>query len=157
MAHPDFEEFIDALERKNVRYLIIGAHALAYHASPRATKDLDLLVEATESNARRFLAALKLFFNGTPPPYSVADVLDPDLILQLGVAPVRIDIFSHVPGIRSFAAAWRRRVDAKFGPKRTHFVSREDLISAKTAAGRLQDQADLAVLRRTARKKQRRK
>lgn len=148
MAYPDFEEFIAALNARGVRYLIIGAHAVAFHARPRATKDLDFLVDPTPTNAKRLRAALRDFFGGTPPGYADSDVLDPDAIIQLGVAPVRIDILSRMAGVESFSKAWRRRVEGQFGSVETHYLSLDDLVAAKTASGREQDLADLVSLRR---------
>lgn len=153
MAHPDFEEFIAAFNARGVRYLVVGAHAVAFHARPRATKDLDLFVEPTAANARRALAALADFFGGTPPGYGIADLMNPDVIIQLGVAPVRIDLLPHVDGIEDFRTAWRRRVDAGFGSVETHYVSLEDLVLAKEAADREQDRADLVGLRRAVRRR----
>lgn len=148
MAYPDFEEFIDVLNARRVRYLIIGAHAVAFHARPRATKDLDIFVDPTPANARRLRAALHDFFGGTPPGYADADLLDPNAIIQLGVAPVRIDILCQVDGVKSFSGAWRRRVEGRFGPVPTHYLALDDLVAAKAAAGREQDVADLVSLRR---------
>jgi hypothetical protein len=95
MASRDYEEFIVALNHHGVRYLIVGAHAVAFHARPRATKDLDLLLEPTRANARRTLAALRDFFGGVDLGYTVADLMDPRWIIQLGVAPIRIDLHSN--------------------------------------------------------------
>jgi hypothetical protein len=148
MAYPDFEEFIGALNARGVRYLIVGAHAVAFHARPRATKDLDILVDPTAANARRLRAALHDFFGGSPPGYADSDLLDPDAILQLGVAPVRIDILSKMDGVKRFADAWRRRVEGQFGDVPAHYLSLDDLVAAKTAADREQDRADLVSLRR---------
>ncbi len=148
MAHPDFEEFIAAFNARRVRYLVIGAHALALHARPRATKDLDLFIDPSPANAKRVLRALGDFLGGHPPGYSVADLTDPDIVLQLGVAPVRIDLLSRVLGVRSFRAAWKTRVDARFGKVPAHFIGREQLISAKSASDRPQDRVDVASLRR---------
>ena len=64
MASQDYEEFIAALNDHGVRYLIVGAHAVAFHARPRATKDLDILLEPTRANAQKALAALRDFFGG---------------------------------------------------------------------------------------------
>ncbi len=64
MVSRDYEEFIAALESHGVRYMIIGAQAVAYHARPRATKDLDVLLDPTPDNAERVLAALREFFGG---------------------------------------------------------------------------------------------
>ena len=148
MPSQDYEEFIAALNAHGVRYLVIGAHAVAFHARPRATKDLDVLLEPTAENARRALAALQDFFGGADLGYTVEDLLDPQWIVQLGVAPVRIDLLSEIPGFSSFEAAWRNRVDAQFGAVSVHYLGLDDLLRAKEAAGRPQDRADVRVLQR---------
>lgn len=145
----DFEELLESLNAKKVRYLIGGAHALAFHARPRATKDLDLFVAPTRTNAERFIKALSEFFGGPAPSYvSIKTLLDPNLIIQLGVAPVRVDVLSHF-GTLDFAEAWRTRVDAKFGSVDAHYLGREQLIAEKTFFDRPQDRADVAALRAT--------
>ena len=88
-----------------MRYLIVGAHAVAFHARPRATKDLDILLEPTPENARKTLAALREFFGGTELGYTVEDLTDPRWIIQLGVAPMRIDLLTELPGYPGFSAA----------------------------------------------------
>lgn len=148
MPYRDFEEFIASLNAHGVRYLVIGAHAVAHHGRPRATKDLDVLVDPTRANARRVLAAVRDFFGGAELGYSIEDVADDTTIIQLGVAPVRIDLLSRIPGCASFRAAWKSRVDAKFGSESAHFLGYEDLIRSKTATGRPQDLADVDSLRR---------
>src|SRR5712692_8242046 len=110
MASRDYEEFIDVLNAHGVRYLIVGAHAVAFHARPRATKDLDILVDPTPSNARKMLDALRDFFGGVDLGYTVEDVTDPQWIIQLGVAPVRIDVLSHLPECPDCQRLWDRRV-----------------------------------------------
>ena len=147
MPYRDYEEFIAALNEQSVKYLIVGAHAVAYHARPRATKDLDILFDATPDNARRTLAALKSFL-GVETEYSIADLLDPRTIIQLGVAPVRIDLLSAMKGCPDFDAAWKKRIDAHFGTVATYYLGFEDLIAAKQAANRLQDRADVRSLLR---------
>lgn len=68
---------------------------MALHARPRATKDLELFIELTKVNAARLIAALRAFFGTEPPSYISEDaLLAPDVIIQLGVAPVRVDILS---------------------------------------------------------------
>lgn len=142
----DFEELLESLNGKKVRYLIGGAHALALHARPRATKDLDLFVAPTVANAKRFILALGDFFGGTAPTYVTVDaLLDPKLIIQLGVAPVRVDVLSHFATL-TFAEAWRTRVDAKFGTVDAHYLGREQLVSEKRYFDRPQDRADIAIL-----------
>jgi predicted nucleotidyltransferase len=148
MPSQDYEEFIAALNEHSVRYLVIGAHAVAFHARPRATKDLDILLDPRPANARRVLAALRDFFGGADLGYTVGDLTDPGWIIQLGVAPVRIDLASQVPGIPIFRAAWGNRVEAQFGYVKAYYLGLDDLIRAKEATGRVQDRADVRTLRR---------
>jgi hypothetical protein len=148
VASRDYEEFIAALNAHGVRYLIVGAHAVALHARPRATLDLDVLIERTPANARKLLKALLLFFDGASLGYKIEDLIDPRWVLQLGVAPMRIDVLPSIPGIEQFSVAWKNRVRGKFGSVPASFIGRADLIVAKRAAGRLQDRADLRSLLR---------
>jgi hypothetical protein len=142
----DFEELLESLNASRVRYLIGGAHALALHARPRATKDLDLFVAPTRANAERFIRGLGDFFGGSPPAYvTVKALLDPSLIIQLGVAPVRVDVLSHFATV-SFVEAWRDRVDARFGDVEAHYLSRRHLLAEKLHFDRPQDRADVAAL-----------
>ena len=147
MRSRDYEEFIESLNQSGARYLIAGAHAVAFHARPRATKDLDIFIEPSPDNAERVLAAIRLFL-GTDLGISVADLSTPGQIVQLGVAPSRIDLLSRLAGIPGFDAAWERRVEAVFGDVPAHYLSLDDLIEAKKGAGRDQDKADLRTLRR---------
>ena len=148
MPSRDYEEFIAALNAHGVRYLVAGAHAVAYHARPRAKKDLDILLDPTPENARRALAALRDFFGGADLGYGVEDLTDPRWIIRLGVASVRIDLLSQLPGCPSFEKAWTNRVEAHFGLAKAHYLGLDDLIGVKEAAGRAQDRADVHVLRR---------
>lgn len=154
MPYPDYEEFIASLNEHGVKYLIVGAHAVAYHGRPRATKDLDVLIDPTPDNAQRALAALEMFL-GVKTGYSTEDLLDPETIIQLGVAPVRIDLLSKIKGCPDFAAVWEKRVEARFGTVSSCYLGFEDLIIAKEAAGRLQDRADVRSLKRAMLKQQR--
>jgi hypothetical protein len=142
----DFEELLASFNDAGVKYLIGGAHALALYARPRATKDLDVFVEPTKANARRLLVALGTFFGGSPPSYvTVEAVLDPDTIIQLGVAPVRVDILSAF-GTLTFREVWKHRCRAAFGSVPASYLSREHLIAEKLHFDRLQDRADVASL-----------
>lgn len=150
MEFPDFEEFIASLNAHRVRYLIVGAYAVCFHARPRATKDIDILVDRTPTNARRARACLLSFLGGDAPNITEAKLQNPRTLIVLGVPPVRIDILTSIDGVPSFAAAWKRRVGGRYGATPAHFLSLADLISAKAATGRPQDLADLDVLERVA-------
>jgi hypothetical protein len=152
MAHRDYEEFLASLNAHGVRYLVGGAHALAFHARPRATKDLDVFIALTPRNAARLVAAVREFFGGAEPSYvSVENILNSDVIIQLGVAPVRIDLLKRLEVPEGFRGAWRRRVDAKFGRVDAHYLSGEDLVADKRFWDRDQDRIDVQVLLRAKR------
>jgi len=148
----DYEEFVESLHRAGAKYLIVGAHAVAFHARPRATKDFDLFLEPTPENAERVLIAIREFL-GTDLGLKPEDLSTPGRIVQLGVAPTRIDLLAKIAGVEDFAGAWERRIEGQFGDTPAHYLSLDDLIRAKAGAGRDQDKADLRTLRRVSKKR----
>lgn len=107
------------------------------YTEPYSTKDLDIWIEPTAENAGRALDVLKRF--GAPAAaVTVADLLNPDLIYQIGVEPVRVDVMNAVAGL-GFADAWEHRAEAQFDDVTTPVLSIDDLIVAKQAAGRAKD------------------
>jgi predicted nucleotidyltransferase len=150
---PDFEEFIASLNAHRVRYLIVGAYAVGFHARPRATKDIDILVDRTAANARRVRAALVSFLGSPAPNITQAKLENPRTLIVLGVSPVRIDILTSIDGVASFTGAWQRRCEGRYGSTLAYFLSLEDLITAKAASGRPQDLADLDALERAERRR----
>jgi hypothetical protein len=152
VTFPDFEEFIALLNAHRVRYLIVGGYAVGFHARPRATKDIDVLVDRTAANAARVRRALLEFLGADAPNITVAKLQNPRTLVVLGTAPIRIDVLTRIAGVPSFAAAWRRRARGRYGSVDASFVSIADLIASKQAAGRPQDLADLDVLRRAVRR-----
>ncbi len=154
--YPDFEELLAELNSAGAEYLIGGAHAVAFHARPRATKDLDLYVAPGPRNAKRVVKALTAFFGGTAPSYvNVENLLDPEVIVQLGVAPVRVDLLPRL-FTATFAQAWKRRVQASFGKTPANFLSLSDLVAEKRHFARAQDLADLEALERAQRHRKKR-
>lgn len=147
MRSRDYEEFVESLNASGARYLIVGAHAVALHARPRATKDFDLFIEPTPANAERVLAAIRSFL-GSDLGLKAEDLSTPGQIVQLGVAPTRIDLIARLASGQDFDSAWASRVDAKFGDVDAHYLSLDDLIYEKEHADRDQDRADLRSLRR---------
>ena len=145
--NPDFEALLEELNAAEARYLVVGAYALALHARPRATGDLDVWVEPTAENAARIHRALRAF--GAPlADLSVADLVGPDLVYQIGVPPRRVDILTSLSGL-DFARSWPHRVRASLGRVACDFLSRADLITNKRAVGRPRDLADLEDLGET--------
>jgi len=147
--YPDFKELLSVLNEHRVKYLVIGAYAVSIHAQPRATKDLDILVGPDAENAKAVYSAL-LKFGAPLEELTAADFADAGPFFHMGREPVAVDILTEIPGV-DFDAAWERRVvetvDSAARLKAT-FISRDDLIAAKLAAGRPQDLADVAAMQK---------
>ena len=91
----DWNEFLRTLKRHGVRFLLVGAHALAAHGRPRFTQDLDLLVDPTPANARRVAAAIAEFgFAETARDWKW--FTKPYRITMIGRVPLRIDVHQHL-------------------------------------------------------------
>jgi hypothetical protein len=157
VTFPDFEEFIASLNAHRVRYLIIGGYAVGFHARPRATKDIDVLVDRSAANARRARAAIIAFLGSEAPNITEEKLIHPRTLIVLGVNPIRIDVLTSIDGVPSFADAWKRKVDGSYGKTPAHYIAIEDLIASKLAAGRPQDLADVDVLKRASKRSRRRK
>jgi hypothetical protein len=144
----DFKELLSAFNARNVKYLVVGGYAVSFHAQPRSTKDLDLFILADPANARAAYDALREF--GAPlAQIQVADLADPRKFLRFGRPPIAIDILSGIDGV-DFDGAWERRVEGVIDPKtgqKAFFISKEDLIASKLAAGRMRDLADVEEIR----------
>lgn len=142
----DQREFLLLLRQHDVRALVVGAHALAFHAKPWYTKDIDIFVDASEENARRIVAAIDELGLGAL-GITAADLATEHRVVQLGVPPNRIDLMTSIDGL-TFDDAWRSRVEGSFGGVPVSFIGKDDLIRNKAASGRAQDLADLELLRR---------
>jgi len=142
--NPDFREMLAALSAAGADFMVIGAHAMAAYARPRATGDIDLWVRASPENAERVWAALVEF--GAPlGALTKDDLATPDLVYQIGVAPSRIDILTAIEGV-SFDDAWPRRNEIDVMGVAVPVIGRTDLIQNKRALGRPKDLADLEEL-----------
>jgi hypothetical protein len=147
-VNPDFRDLFSAFNAASVRYLLVGGYAVGFHAEPRFTKDLDVWIEASASNAQRAYAALRDF--GAPvSELSPDDLAGPDRILQIGVPPNRIDVVTSIDGVE-FDAAWAGRVETQFGDQRIQVIGRSELLANKRASGRPQDLLDVELLQRHA-------
>ena len=144
----DFLDLLRALNGAHARFLIVGAHAMAAHGTPRATGDLDIWIEASAANAALVWHALAAF--GAPVAtlgVTKDDLAQPGNIVQLGVPPRRIDLLTAIDGVE-FAAAWQRRFIATVAGQRTPFLSYEDLLCNKRSAARPKDLLDVELLER---------
>jgi hypothetical protein len=145
----DFEDFLDLLDRHGARYLIIGGLAFIFHAKPRFTKDLDVWLDPAPENLRRANAALADF--GSP---HLLDLTREDEILQLGVAPNRIDLLRAAAPL-AFEEAWGRRVEGAYGRARACWIGIEDLLAIKERIDHPRHREDARVLRKVLERRRR--
>jgi len=129
----DFKDLLSVFHVHGVKYLVVGGYAVSFHAQPRTTKDIDLFVKADHTNAWALYAALAAF--GAPlGDVTVEDLANPAKFIRFGREPAAID--RRVEGV----------IDNETG-QTAFFISKDDLIASKLAAGRTRDLADVEEIR----------
>ncbi|MFO7900274.1 MAG: DUF6036 family nucleotidyltransferase [Planctomycetota bacterium] len=139
----DFVDLLELFEKHDVRYLIIGGLAFIYHAKPRATKDMDIFVDPSPDNIGRANEALTEF--GSP---WLIEPGDREQIVQIGVAPDRVDLLLKLDGIPDFDSAWAERVRDRYGSTEVNWLSLDDLIRSKEAIDHPRHREDVRTLRK---------
>jgi len=143
-VNSDFSDLLRIFNGHNVKYLIIGGYAVVQYAEPRFTKDLDVLISTDIENAGAVFAALREF--GAPlAGLTPKDFSEEGFFFQMGVPPIRVDVLMGIPGVH-FDECWERRVEVDFDGLKVIFISKQDLIASKRAAGRPQDLIDADLL-----------
>lgn len=145
--NPDFYDLLVELLASDASFLVVGAHALAAHGAPRSTNDIDVWVKPTFENAERVWRALLAF--GAPVQalgVTIEDLHTPDMVVQIGQPPRRIDVMTGVSGLPSFEQAWERRLVGRVGAIDVPFLGREDFLVNKRASGRHKDLGDVDAL-----------
>lgn len=142
--NPDFKEFLESLNANNVRYLIVGGYAVAFHGHPRYTKDLDIWIERSQANATRLVKAINDFGFGSL-KLNAKDFLQPGEIVQFGNPPNRIELFTSLKGV-DFKKCFASRVRVDYGGIKANVIDLDGLKKNKKAVGRAQDLADLENL-----------
>ena len=143
----DLQEFILLLNEKKVRYVVVGAWALAYHGRPRYTGDIDIFLECDPHNADRLIDVIRAFGFGDT-GISKEDFLKKDFVIQLGVEPNRIDLLTGISGV-DFARAWDQVEKGDICGIQVNFLSRDLLIQNKRASNRDKDLGDIRLLEKT--------
>lgn len=143
-VNSDFSDLLRIFNDHNVKYLVIGGYAVVQYAEPRFTKDLDILISTDIANAEAVYEALREF--GAPlTDLTPKDFSEEGFFFQMGIPPVRVDVLMGIPGIH-FDECWKRRMEVDFEGLKVIFISKQDLISSKRAAGRPQDLIDADLL-----------
>ena len=145
MLNEDYKEMLQELSAEKVRFLLVGAYALAAHGYPRATIDLDIWVMPSADNAEAVLRALRRF--GAPVSNLTKQYLqEAGTVFQIGVAPRRIDIMTTASGLE-FNDAFNNSLAVDIEGIPVHVPSINDLIRNKKAVGRTKDLADAEALK----------
>ena len=140
----DFDKLLRALAGVDVRYLLVGAHAVEYHGQPRTTRHMDIWLDDAPDNMERAFRALTEF--GAPPlMLDHLNAAPPLEVVWIGVPPNRIDLAKGLRGL-DFGSCWDRRVTVEIDGQKVNIISRSDLIAAKRANGRAKDIADAEAL-----------
>jgi predicted nucleotidyltransferase len=140
----DLRELLKCFLSHDVRFLIIGGHAVSYHGYPRFTKDLDLWIDRSEDNAVRVVEALRDFgfdFEGLSPEMFTQE----SRMTQMGREPNRVDILHTIKGVE-FSECYPRSQRAIIDGSPIPIISKPDLILNKLATARPQDLADAVQL-----------
>ena len=144
MLNEDYRDMLHALSEEKVRFILVGAYALAAHGYPRATMDIDIWVMPSPENADAVLRALRRF--GSPlHNLTKEDLLRDGTIFQIGVAPRRIDIITSASGLR-FEPTYRNSISVNIEGIEVRIPSIDDLILNKRATGGTKDLADAEAL-----------
>jgi hypothetical protein len=145
MLNKDYKEMLQSLLNNEVRFLDVGAYAMGAYGYPRATGDFDIWVEASSENSKKVYKSLSAF--GAPLSDITADTfLKEGIVFQIGVAPRRIDIITHIDGV-SFKDAYETQKKIKIENLQIPFLSKENLIKNKQATGREKDRLDAEYLK----------
>lgn len=142
--HQDYKELLQLLNENQVEYVIVGGYAMAFYGVPRTTKDIDILINPSVANIKRIIKVLDQF------GFSSLELTEEELtkryaIIQLGYAPVRIDIVNEIDGVETETVI-KNSTTGKFGNIEVPFIGRDELIKNKKASGRARDIADLEDL-----------
>ena len=142
--HPDFKDFLRLLNSHSVRYLLVGGYAVGYHGYPRATGDMDIWIEMSESNSKNVASAFRDF--GMPDEaISESLFLEKNKVIRMGVPPVRLEVITSASGV-TFNECYFNREVIEIDGILINFISLQDLKKNKLAAGRHKDMEDLEHL-----------
>lgn len=141
----DILELYRSLRRNKVEYLIIGGVACEIYGSPRATKDLDIIILATLENAQRLLKALEEAGFGSAFLTTAEKIIANEINIFQDY--IRLDVLTKVKGL-DFKKAWQNRQVKSLKAVKINVASIEDLINSKEASNRVIDKEDIKILKK---------
>jgi len=146
MLNEDYREVLHALSEEKVKFLIVGAYAMAAHGYVRATMDLDIWVGLSRENAEAILCALSRL-GADIEDLNDGDLMVPDTVFRIGMPPRQIDIITSLSGV-GFPKAYNSSIKVEVDGVEIRVLSIPDLIRNKRATGRRRDVIDAEELER---------
>jgi len=140
----DFREFLALLNAHEAKFMIVGDYALVFHGVPRFTGDIDVFVKPDHANAKRTINALA-DFGFSSIDLAIDDFQDQNKVIQLGLPPVCIDLFTSISGV-TWEEADASKEPGLFGDVSVSYIGKKQFIINKRASGRKKDLADLESL-----------
>jgi predicted nucleotidyltransferase len=138
-AFQDYRDILELFNEYQVEYLVVGAYAMGNFGYTRHTHDIDLWVRKSEENAVRISRALEEF--GVPFSIEPDDFMEEGSVIQIGLAPYRIDILTDIDGV-AFDTAWQNKTEGVILGVPTSIISLKDLIRNKSSTDRPKDRLD---------------
>jgi len=147
MLNEDYRDMLQILLGNEVYFLVVGAYAMGVYGYPRATGDFDIWVDTSPENSKKVYSSLVKF--GAPlTDISERTFTEEGIVFQIGIAPRRIDIITHIDGVR-FKDAYESREVIEVEGLHIPFISKNDLIKNKRSTGREKDRLDADCLSRS--------
>ena len=137
------KDVFKSFQEHDVHYVVIGGIASVLYGVPRATFDMDILIEPTVENAQKLLTALENAGFGTASITNAQDIVAHEITIFND--RMRIDVQTRTPGV-SFRDAWLHKKTITYQEQDFFILSREDLINTKRASGRDVDLKDVDML-----------
>jgi predicted nucleotidyltransferase len=147
LFNPDFLDFLQALNKCEVDYILVGGYAVILHGYERVTADIDIWVRCTHENYNKLAKAFQTFgmslFDMTLDNFLDFNSWD---VFRFGRKPVAIDIMTKVKGL-DFEEAFERSEIKLIDGISVRLIHYNHLVEAKKQAGRNKDLDDLENLK----------
>lgn len=148
----DIIDFLNAITKWKVKYIIVGGEAVIYYGHARLTGDIDIFFDTEDENVQKLINALKEFWGGViPGEISKSDLTEPGAVIQFGLPPNRIDLLNSISGVE-FDEAWGNKTKTEIFIKNSKielfYIGINELIKNKKSTGRFKDLDDIKFLKK---------
>jgi len=146
MFNNHFLEFLELLEKKGVKYLVVGGYAVGFHGFPRYTGDLDIFIAVDPDNAGKLVQTFA-DFGFASLGLRKEDFLQPNMIVEIGREPMKIQVLTGIDGV-TFDQCYQYRIYFKEVGLNIPVIGFDQLLKNKSATARGKDKIDVEELRK---------